>query len=316
MVAMDVSRSMTLGTTRALEARGADLHHRARSCSPRCRTRSTPASSRSAIKVLLSTPPRRTRAAAWTVLEQAWALKPSSSKTLLLPRRPASDDDAEAHERDLHRLGLRHRRRRARAARSWRSSPRKHDVIAVVPEDRAETELPAGIRLPADARHRVRPAGVGRPRPPGARPAMPPRSRSAARSWPARSTACPWTTCSCRPTAARCCPCCRSLPGEKRDPPSCSCSCAFSLLLSARRRAARRSAPCRARVDRSIGPPHLGRAIASPSRSTSSAIAAWTSCSTTSRKRSCGSTGSTSSAAIRRRRPMPRSGPRTACATC
>ena len=36
-------------------------------------------------RVLLSTPPRRTRATAWKVLEEAWALKPSASKTLMLP---------------------------------------------------------------------------------------------------------------------------------------------------------------------------------------------------------------------------------------
>jgi uncharacterized protein (DUF58 family) len=94
-------------------------------------------------KVLLSTPPRRTRAAAWTVLEQAWALKPSGSKTLMLPvvrhlsttlKRMSvvfivSDfvtDDNVLASPELAQLAT------------------KHDLIAVVPEDRAETELPAG----------------------------------------------------------------------------------------------------------------------------------------------------------------------------
>src|SRR5256885_11434445 len=94
-------------------------------------------------RVLLSTQPKRTRAAAWSVLEQAWNLKPSSSKTLMLPlvrhlvttlKRMSvvfivsdfvtGDDVLESPE--LPHLA------------------HKHDVIAVVPEDRAERELPAG----------------------------------------------------------------------------------------------------------------------------------------------------------------------------
>ena len=94
-------------------------------------------------RVLLATPPRRTRAAAWTVLEQAWALKPPASKTLLLPaiRQLSSmlkrmsvvffvsdfvvSDDA-LNSPDLAQLAAR------------------HDLIAIVPEDRAETTLPSG----------------------------------------------------------------------------------------------------------------------------------------------------------------------------
>jgi uncharacterized protein (DUF58 family) len=94
-------------------------------------------------RVLMATPPRRTRAAAWAVLDQAWALKPSTSKTLLLPvvRHLATSlkrmsvvfivsdfvlGDAALTSPELAQLAT------------------KHDLIAVVPEDSAETELPAG----------------------------------------------------------------------------------------------------------------------------------------------------------------------------
>ncbi len=94
-------------------------------------------------KVLLSTQPKRTRAAAWSVLEQAWSLNPSSSKTLMVPlvrhltltlKRMSlifivSDfvtDDDVLNSPELAYLA------------------HKHDVVAVVPEDRAETDLPAG----------------------------------------------------------------------------------------------------------------------------------------------------------------------------
>jgi uncharacterized protein (DUF58 family) len=91
----------------------------------------------------MSTPPRRSRAAAWTVLEQAWALQSNARKTLMIPavrhlmttlKRMSvifivSDfvtDDDVLNSPELAQLAA------------------KHDVIAVVPEDRAETQLPAG----------------------------------------------------------------------------------------------------------------------------------------------------------------------------
>jgi len=94
-------------------------------------------------RILLSAPPRRTRAAAWKVLEEAWALKPSSSKTLMLPlvRHLAVT---------LKRMSLIFIISDFVTADNVLESPElaqlaaKHDVIAVVPEDRAETELPAG----------------------------------------------------------------------------------------------------------------------------------------------------------------------------
>lgn len=94
-------------------------------------------------RVLDYVPPRRARASAWTILERCWSLSPRGGRTLMVPairhllsslKRMsivfivsdfiADDDPFAAPE-----LGM-------LAAR--------HDVIAVVPEDRVETALPAG----------------------------------------------------------------------------------------------------------------------------------------------------------------------------
>nr|AAP58544.1 conserved hypothetical protein [uncultured Acidobacteriota bacterium] len=94
-------------------------------------------------RVLLTTPAKRTRSAAWAVLEQAWALAPAARTTLMVPviRHLAATlkrmsvifivSDFVSADRVLESADL-----RQLAAR--------HDVVAVVPEDRAETELPAG----------------------------------------------------------------------------------------------------------------------------------------------------------------------------
>jgi len=142
MVAMDVSRSMALGTT--VHSKREALTYISGSILFSALADQINAGFLAfADRVLLSTPPKRTRAAAWTVLEQAWALKPSSRRTLMLPvvRHLATslkrmsvifivsdfvtDDDVLASP-ELAQLAA------------------KHDVIAVVPEDRAETELPPG----------------------------------------------------------------------------------------------------------------------------------------------------------------------------
>jgi uncharacterized protein (DUF58 family) len=94
-------------------------------------------------RVLEYSPPRRTRAAAWSVLERCWALSPRPGQTALLPairhllktlKRMSvvfivsdfiSDEDLFGGQ-ELAMLAA------------------KHDVVAVVPEDPAETSLPAG----------------------------------------------------------------------------------------------------------------------------------------------------------------------------
>jgi len=94
-------------------------------------------------RVLEFSPPRRTRAAAWSVLERCWALSPDPGRTALLPairhllstlKRMSvvvivsdfiSDEDVFGGQ-ELAMLAA------------------KHDVIAVVPQDPTEAGLPAG----------------------------------------------------------------------------------------------------------------------------------------------------------------------------
>lgn len=142
MVAMDVSRSMTLGST-THSKRDALTFITASILFSALSDQINTGFVAFADQVLLSTQPRRTRAAAWSVLEQAWALKPSASKTLMLPlvRHLALTlkrmslifivSDFVTNDDVLGSPELGH-------------LAHKHDVVAVVPEDRAETELPAG----------------------------------------------------------------------------------------------------------------------------------------------------------------------------
>jgi uncharacterized protein (DUF58 family) len=142
MVAMDVSRSMSLGTTKHSKRdtmtfiTGSILFS---ALSDQINTGFVAFGDR----VLLSTQPKRTRAAAWSVLEQAWALEPSASKTLMVP--------LVTHlARTLKRMSLIFIVSDFVTGDDVLNSPalahlaHKHDVVAVVPEDRAETELPAG----------------------------------------------------------------------------------------------------------------------------------------------------------------------------
>src|SRR5258706_11666226 len=142
MVAMDVSRSMMLGTTQHSKREtmtfitGSILFS---ALSDQINTGFVAF----ADTVLLSTQPRRTRAAAWSVLEQAWALEPSSSKTLMRPL-------VRHLLLTLKRMSLIFIVSDFVTSDDILNSPElahlahKHDVVAVVPEDRAETELPAG----------------------------------------------------------------------------------------------------------------------------------------------------------------------------
>jgi uncharacterized protein (DUF58 family) len=94
-------------------------------------------------RVLEYTPPRRTRASAWAVLERCWALSPRPGRTAILPairhllatlKRMSvvfivsdfiTDEDLFGSQ-ELAMLAA------------------KHDVIAVVPQDPSETALPEG----------------------------------------------------------------------------------------------------------------------------------------------------------------------------
>jgi len=142
MIAIDVSRSMTLGTSHYSKRETmtfitASLLFSA--LSNQINTGFLAFSDR----VLTSSPPRRTRAAAWSVLQQCWTAQSASGRTALVPmlrhllstlRRMSivflvSDfmtDENVFESRDLSMLAA------------------KHDVIAVVPEDPGERALPAG----------------------------------------------------------------------------------------------------------------------------------------------------------------------------
>ena len=142
MVVMDASRSMTLGS-REHSKREALTYISGSILFSAISDQINAGFVAFADKVLMSTPPRRTRASAWAVLEEAWALKSSSSKTLLLPvvRHLTST---------LKRMSVIFIVSDFALSDGALESPElallaaKHDVIAVVPEDRAETELPAG----------------------------------------------------------------------------------------------------------------------------------------------------------------------------
>ena len=94
-------------------------------------------------RVLAYTPPRRTRAAAWSILEDCWNVRSRAKRTLMIPavqhllvtlKRMSviffvSDfltDDDVLGSGEMAQLAVR------------------HDVIAVVPEDATEAELPGG----------------------------------------------------------------------------------------------------------------------------------------------------------------------------
>jgi uncharacterized protein (DUF58 family) len=94
-------------------------------------------------RVLMYTPPRRNRARVWTVLEEIWKLDPPAARTAVLPAvrylaghlKKVSTvflvSDFITDE-DLQR------------ARDLKVLAATHDVIAVVVEDPAESELPGG----------------------------------------------------------------------------------------------------------------------------------------------------------------------------
>jgi uncharacterized protein (DUF58 family) len=143
MIAIDVSRSMELGSSHASKKEAlavitASLLFSA--LSDQINTGFLAFADR----VVDFSPPRRARADAWAVLERFWALAPQPGPTTLAPAVRTlltmlkrltvvflvsdfmTDDDVFASA-DLSVLAAR------------------HDVIAVVPEDPAESSLPAGL---------------------------------------------------------------------------------------------------------------------------------------------------------------------------
>lgn len=142
MVVMDVSRSMALGSTQHSK-REALTYITGSILFSALADQVNTGFVAFADRVLASTPPRRTRAAAWNTLEQCWSVATSSRQTLMIPairhltkvlKRMSvvfivSDfmtDDDVLESSDLAQLAA------------------KHDVIAVVPEDPSEMALPPG----------------------------------------------------------------------------------------------------------------------------------------------------------------------------
>jgi uncharacterized protein (DUF58 family) len=142
MVVMDVSRSMSLGSS-AYSKREVLTYISGSILLSAISDQINTGFMAFSDRVLLTSRPKRTRAAAWNVLQQAWDLSPSSTRTLMLPavrelsrtlKRMSvvfivSDfvtDDNVLESSELGQLAA------------------HHDLIAVVPEDRAETALPVG----------------------------------------------------------------------------------------------------------------------------------------------------------------------------
>jgi len=94
-------------------------------------------------RVLEYRPPRRTRAAAWAVLERCWALAPRPGRTAIAPalrhllsllRRTSVVFIVSDFITDEHLFG----------GQELAMLAARHDVIAVVPEDPTEAALPDG----------------------------------------------------------------------------------------------------------------------------------------------------------------------------
>jgi uncharacterized protein (DUF58 family) len=142
MVVMDVSRSMALGSS-AYSKREALTYISGSILFSAISDQINTGFMAFSDRVLLTSRPKRTRGAAWNVLQQAWDLAPRSRATLMLPairelstalKRMSvvfivSDfvtGDNVLESSELAQLAA------------------HHDLIAVVPEDRAETALPPG----------------------------------------------------------------------------------------------------------------------------------------------------------------------------
>jgi uncharacterized protein (DUF58 family) len=142
MVVMDVSRSMALGSS-AHSKREALTYITGSILFSAISDQINTGFMAFSDRVLLSSRPKRTRGAAWNVLQQAWDLAPAARKTLMIPaiRELATTlkrmsvvfivsdfvtDDDVLDSSELSQLAS------------------HHDLIAVVPEDRAERALPPG----------------------------------------------------------------------------------------------------------------------------------------------------------------------------
>ncbi len=163
MIALDISRSMELGTSHASKKEALAIITASLLFSALSDQINTGFLA-FADRVVDFTPPRRARADAWMILERLWSQAPRPGRTTILPAVRALVSrlkrltviflvsDFMTHEdvfgsSDLSVLAA------------------HHDVIAVVPEDPAESTLPAGLgylRLRDLESGRVETVGLGR----------------------------------------------------------------------------------------------------------------------------------------------------------
>jgi uncharacterized protein (DUF58 family) len=163
MIALDLSRSMELGSSgcskrEALMFISASLVFSA--LSSQVNTGFLAFSDR----VIAATPPRRTRAAAWGILQQCWDAPPGSGRTALLPM-------VRHLSRILTRTSLVFLVSDFITGEDLFDSPElailaaAHDVVAVLPEDPLERTLPAGpgfVRVRDLESGRTAAVGLGR----------------------------------------------------------------------------------------------------------------------------------------------------------
>ncbi len=142
MIVMDVSRSMSLGSSgyskkEALTFITGSILFSA--LSDQINTGFLAFSDR----VLTTTPPRRTRAAAWSVLDACWALPASSKRTRM---RPALSELLGSLKRMsvIFIVSDFQTEDDALGSAELAQLAARHDVIAVIPEDPAERALPPG----------------------------------------------------------------------------------------------------------------------------------------------------------------------------
>lgn len=142
LLAVDVSRSMELGTSH-LSKREAMMRITASLVFSALATQVNTGFAAFADRMLAVSPPRRTRAAAWSILEQCWDARPTSARTALVP-------SLRQLSRTLRRMTMVVLVSDFMTDEDLFGSPElsmlaaAHDVIAVIPEDPLERVLPEG----------------------------------------------------------------------------------------------------------------------------------------------------------------------------
>jgi uncharacterized protein (DUF58 family) len=142
MIAIDVSRSMDLGTSH-YSKREAMMFVTASLLFSALASQINTGFLAFSDQVTVASPPRRARAAAWALLEECWAAPPGSGRTALVPM-------VQQLARTLKRMSIVFLVSDFLSDENLFDGPdlavlaARHDVIAVVPEDPMEAELPVG----------------------------------------------------------------------------------------------------------------------------------------------------------------------------